>query len=191
MDPKKPEDSDDNDQTRPGIPRPGQQPDQRQDPNAPPQPSSRDVSQSSLFIPPSTGNPDLDPVGFNNPGRIDLREPNPLVPQGMLYDPRQLLDQQRRQSQPNPSSPSSILPPGARFDPYGPPDPNLVGPGRGALPDHFAGPDPDHFQPPGIPPLQDPQARRRLPPTFKGLPRGPRGGPPGPGGPGDFGPPMG
>lgn len=150
MAPDRHNDKDSDKKSEPGIRRPGQQDDQQQDPNAPPQPESRRSNRSSQIVMPSTGNPDLDPVGLTNPGRIDLRETNPLVPQGMLYDPRQLLDQQR-----NTSQPGAGLPPGARFDPYGPPDPDLVGPGRGAQPDTtFGNPDPDHFQPPGMQPRQ-------------------------------------
>lgn len=129
--------------SRPGIPPPGKQPQQQQLPNAPPQPDLRQPVPRSQWIPPSTGNPDLDPPGTQNQ-RIDLRERNPLVPQGMLYDPRQLLDYR--------TQPDAGLPPGARFDPYGPPDPSQVGPGRGPLPSHqFGVPDPDHFAPPGVP----------------------------------------
>lgn len=183
MDPDRRDDDDTDDKSKPGIPRPGSQEDQQQNPNAPSQPQLRNPTRSNIILP-STGNPDLNPAGLTNPYPIDLRERNPLVPQGMLFDPRQLLDQQRRSSQPHPN-----LPPGARFDPFGPPDPDLVGPGRGPLPDstHFANPDPDHFQPPGLPP-QNPD-RRKGPFPLKNPTRGPFGGPDGPGGPG-FGPPF-
>lgn len=181
-------DKDQNDQSRPGIPRPGQQPDQQQQPEAPPQPASRQTNPSSQWIPPpSTGNPDLDPPGSTGHGRIDLRERNPLTPQGMIYDPRQLLDYQRGQS--HPARPDAGLPPGARFDPFGPPDPSQVGPGRGPLPSsNFGIPDPDHLPPPGVP-----QAQPRMPGAkslkFPG-PQGPRGfgGPGGGGGLGGGGP---
>lgn len=145
-------DKDQDDQSRPGIPRPGQQSDQQQQPEAPPQPASRHTNPSSQWIPPSTGNPDLDPAGVN-PGRVDLHERNPLTPQGMIYDPRQLLDYQRGQHQAG--RPDAGLPPGARFDPFGPPDPSQVGPGRGPLPSsQFGVPDPDHLPPPGVPQAQ-------------------------------------
>lgn len=144
-------DRDQDEHSRPGIPNPRQQPpDQEQPLRSPLQLVDRRPSQgvsSSQWIPPSTGNPDLDPVNLHQGQRIDLRDPNPLTPQGMLYDPRQLLDQQRRGSRPDGS-----IPAGARFDPFGPPDPDLVGPGRGPMPSgHFGVPDPDHMVPPGQP----------------------------------------
>lgn len=147
MEPDRHNDREKDRRTGPGIPRPGQQPDQQQDPNAPPQPDSRESTRSSLWIPPTTGNPDLDPAGSQlHSRRIDLREPDPLTPQGMIYDPRQLTNPQRQ--------PDYNLPPGARFDPFGPPGPDEVGPGRGPTPSSFYGePDPDHFQAPGMPQL--------------------------------------
>lgn len=165
-------DKDQDEHTRPGIPRPGEQPDQEQQPNAPPQPGSRPrgPSLSSQMIPPMYGNPDLDPAGTTHGHPIDLREPNPLTPRGMLYDPRQLLDQQRQGSR----RPDSGVPEGARFDPFGPPDPSMVGPGRGPFPSsQFGVPDPDHFQPPGQ--YQHPNLGR----SNKSLKHpGPPGGPP-------------
>lgn len=146
--------------SKPGIPRPGKQVDQQQIPGAPSQPEDQRGS-SSQWIPPSTGNPDLDP-NFGNQ-TIDLRERtrNPLIPQGMLIDQRQLMEHQRRQSHPDRDGGRGSLPPGARFDPYGPPDPSQVGPGVGPLPSaQFGDPDPDHFQPPGVPQLPN---RSRLP----------------------------
>lgn len=140
------------------------------------------VQQSSQWTVPSTGNPDLDPACLNQGQRIDLRDPNPLVPQGMIYDPRQLLDQQRRSQHPDLGG--SYLPPGARFDPFGPPDPSLVGPGRGPLPDSFANPDPDHFMPPGTMPQMPRNAQKgpkdifRAPPGSHFPPPGGAGGAP-------------
>lgn len=170
--------------TKPGIPRPGEQPDQQQQPFAPPQPESQDLasrSSSSQWTVPRTGNPDLDPACFQQGQRIDLRDPNPLVPQGMIFDPRQLLDQQRRSQQP-PSG--GYIPPGARFDPFGPPDPSLVGPGRGPFPDStFGNPDPDHFAPPGLPQMprnaqKGPKDIFRGPPGSQFPPPGGAGGAP-------------
>lgn len=121
---------------------------QQQQPQQQPQ-SQQPLRSSTQWIPPTTGNPDLDPAGQQTQ-RIDLREIDPLVPQGMLYDPRHLLDQ-RRQRQSD-LRPDCGLPPGARFDPFGPPDPGQVGPGRGPLPSsQFGVPDPDHLPPPGQP----------------------------------------
>lgn len=167
MDDPNKEDREEDKYTKPGIPRPGEQDDQKQQPFAPPQPEVKHASKSSQWGVPSTGNPDLDPGSFQQGQRIDLRERDPLVPQGMHFDPRQLLDQQRRSQQTG----TGLPPPGARFDPFGPPDPALVGPGRGPLPDsQFGIPDPDHLPPPGVP--QIPQNAR------KGL-KHPFGGPPG------------
>lgn len=90
----------------------------------------------------------------------------------MIYDPGQLLDYQRDHNRPD-----AGLPPGARFDPFGPPDPSQVGPGRGPMPSsQFGVPDPDHMPPPGV---AQPQSR---PGAAKGLKF-----PDGPGGPGGFG----
>lgn len=160
MDLNRDKDRDQNEQSRPTIQPPGQQPDQQQLPNAPPQALNRPAaSRSSQWIPPSTGNPDIDPVGITQAQRIDLRETNPLTPQGMLYDPSQLLDGRR---QPNPIV---GLPPGARFDPFGPPDPDQVRPGHGPNPSfQFGVPDPDHLPPPGVPQLNR---------TMKAPPMGP------------------
>lgn len=179
MEPNK--DNDQDKQSQPGIPPPGKQLDQQQQPNAPPQPQSRQ-SGSSQWTPPS-GNPDLYPAGHTQ--RIDLRERNPLEPQGMLYDPRQLLDHQRA-NRPDVSG----VPEGARFDPFGPPDPDLVGPGRGPRPSGaFANPDPDLFMPPGQ--QQPPQLARKSLKSLKDptqFPPGPPSGRPGGGlGGGPFG----
>lgn len=135
-----------------------------------PRPLPQSRKQSQQWIPPTSGNPDLDPHIRTN---VDLREHNPLVPRGMIFDPSQLIDSQRNPDR-HPHSPRNILPPGARYDPIGPPDPSSVGPGRSPRPGHeFAVPDPDHFQPPGMPSM------KRL---GKGGPPGPTGmgGPPGP-----------
>lgn len=178
---------------RPGIPGPGEQPDQQQDPNAPPQPPTRGTNPLNRWQVPSTGNPDLDPVGLTNPARIDLRERDPMMPQGMLFDGRQLLDQHRGR---DPGLPGLVPPPpGARFDPFGPPDPDSVGPGRGPRPGshhQFGVPDPDHMPVPGMPELENNQQRAsktlkdpHFPPR-----RGPLGGPPGGAGGLGGGPPF-
>lgn len=178
MDLNRDKDRDQDKQSRPTIGPPGQQPDQQQIPGAPPQAPNRPTpSPSSQWIPPSTGNPDLDPAGLHQARRVDLRDINPLTPQGMLYDPRQLIDRQR---EPNPMG---GVPPGARFDPFGPPDPNQVGPGRGPDPaSQFGVPDPDHLPPPGIP-----QANKSLKHPFSRPGGGPGGGS---GGFGGFGGPF-
>jgi len=178
-------DRDQDEHTRPGIARPGQQPDQQQLPGAPPQPTLRQPT-SSQWIPPTTGNPDLDPAGQHAPyplGGGHGHNVNPLTPQGMLYDPGQLLDLQRRGNWPD-----SAVPPGARFDPFGPPDPSTIGPGRGPMPSsQFGAPDPDHFQPPGQPQPPGLGSGKSLkmpwPPGRLGGPRGPGPFPP-PGGAG-------
>ena len=99
------------------------------------------------WIPPTTGNPDLDPAGIGP--RPDLRSNNPLIPRGMIMDPKDLIDQRFGKR----AEPDASYPPGARFDPYRPPDPSMVGPGRGPKPERgptgFKGPNPDHFPPPG------------------------------------------
>lgn len=147
-------DRDQDDHTRPGIPRPGQQQDQQQVPLAPLQPDARQQSRSNQWIPPTTGNPDLDPAAVHNPlgplgGQTGNPNVNPLTPDGMLFDPRRLIDSREPSGGINPNM---SIPPGARFDPFGPPDPSMVGPGRGPFPDsNFGNPDPDHFQPPGQP----------------------------------------
>lgn len=162
--------------SRPGIPAPGLQQDQQQQTNAPPQPTDRRSCPSQQWIAPRTGNPDLDPA-FGSGPQVNLRERDPLMPQGMLYDPRQLLEARRG---PGNSGSGSMLPPGARFDPFGPPDPSQVGPGRGPTPSsQFGDPDPDHFAPPGMP---DPFGSGRAAKSFKGP--WPPGGFPPPGGAG-------
>ena len=175
-------DNDQDEHTRPGIAPPGGQPDQQQIPFAPPQRSPGDggpARSSNRWIPPTTGNPDLDPAGLGTsrsgpPGGLG----NPLTPQGMIYDPGQLLDMQRAGRYPD-----SAVPPGARFDPFGPPDPSLVGPGRGPMPSSsFGDPDPDHFVPPGQPQPPNLGARKSLkfpwPPGSGRGPNGPGGFPP-------------
>lgn len=175
MEPNRRKDEEQDKRSRPGIPPPGKQLDQQQQPHAPPQPESTQPSRSSLWIPPTTGNPDLDPAGLHQGQRVDLRESNPLTPQGMIYDPRQLLDHQRRPQGGGGGPPEGgFLPPGARFDPFGPPDPSQVGPGRGPLPSsQFGVPDPDHLPPPGMPPQQQ-QGGKGL--KYPWPPRGPGGG---------------
>lgn len=107
--------------------------------------------QPSQWIPPTTGNPDLDPAGLTQGQRID-----PLIPQGMQFDPRNLVRDQNY----NPA-----VPPGARFDPFGPPDPLRVGPGRGPMPSsQFGDPDPDHLPAPGLPPQQTSKSLKNLNP---------------------------
>lgn len=169
-------DEDQDKYSKPGIPRPGNQPDQLQQQNAPPQDGHRQPSHSSDWIPPTTGNPDLDPANLSRPGRIDLRDVNPLTPQGMLFDPRQLhpSNQDPQRPGPRPNQP----PPGARFDPFGPPDPDEIIPGEGPRSSRFGNPDPDHFQPPGLlPPMG-----KNIKSPFPFQPRPPFGGPRGPGG---------
>lgn len=173
-------DEDQDEHTRPGIARPGEQPDQGQQPFAPPQPGGGGPPAPSRAFPSGypTGNPDLDPAGMTPRQHIDPRQPNPLTPQGMLYDPRQLLDQRRGY---DPQHPNINVPPGARFDPFGPPDPSQVGPGRGPAPaGQFGVPDPDHFEPPGVPRLIGKTLKGPWPPGSRG---GPGGFPP-PGGSG-------
>lgn len=170
-------------QNQPGLPRPGKQVDQSQQEFAPPQPGSRGPSSSTQMIPPMTGNPDLDPAGLTAQShRIDLRQRNPLSPDGMLYDPRRLLDSQRH-GHGQPQGPEFNVPPGARFDPFGPPDPDQVGPGRGPHPSsQFGVPDPDHFAPPGVNPHKMPQPGKGLKQPWP--PGGPGSNwPKGPGGP--------
>lgn len=143
-------DKEDDKHTKPGIPRPGEQPDQLQQPEAPPQP--RDIRPgSSQWIPPTTGNPDLDPCsGHQRPDFPYSQQRNPVTPQGMLFDPNQLLESRRREDFARPGS--GICPPEARFDPFGPPDPDSFGPGRRPMPSsQFGVPDPDHLPPPGMP----------------------------------------
>lgn len=185
MEPNKDKDQDEH--SRPGIARPGNQPDQRQLPNAPPQPDTRQPSSSSGMVPIGTGNPDLDPACMGPSQRIDLRQRNPLVPQGMMFDPSQLHPSHARSdSRPDPQN----LPPGARFDPFGPPDPGEIIPGRhGIIPSsRFGETDPDHFQPPGIP--QDPMGKSVKSPFSRPPNRPPGGGPPGSGPFGGFGGPF-
>ena len=167
-------DKDTDEHTKPGIARPGDQADQQQQPNAPPQNDQRRPNPSSTqWTPPSTGNPDLDPAGLHQQRRIDLSDSrnNPLTPQGMLFDPSQLIDLQR-----HPRQPDLSVPPGARFDPYGPPDPTQVGPHRGPLPEstQFGVPDPDHLPPPGMPQM----GGKSLKSPWQ-APRGPHFPPPG------------
>jgi len=89
----------------------------------------------------SVGRNDLDPFGGMGRGG------------GMLMDPRGLLGRGIGRGTPGPGMPNmpgqlprGAIPPGARFDPFGP-DMGPRGP-RGAGP-RFAGPDSDHLPPPG------------------------------------------
>lgn len=65
----------------------------------------------------------------------------------MIFDPRDFFGLTRpaeKETHPDPRAP-----PGARFDPLGPPDPDQVGPGRGPKTPMGFKPNPDHFPPPG------------------------------------------
>lgn len=179
LNPNKDKDSDE--YTNPGIPVPGKQSSQKELPGAPPQPQHRHHPDPSRWIPPISGNPDLDPAGSSQQ-RIDLRDPthHPLTPQGMLFDPSQL----RNIPHGPPLNPYSGVPEGARFDPYGPPGPLDIGPhGRPVPSSNFADPDPDHFQLPGA--LRIPLGKTTGKSVLKELPRPPFG--PGGGGSGSFG----
>jgi len=69
-------------------------------------------------------------------------------------DPRNLFDPLRedRRFPGGPRVPPGSIPPGARFDPFGPPDmgprPGRGPPFGGGPPTNFFGPNPDHFRPP-------------------------------------------
>uniref|UniRef100_A0A6M2E5B3 Proteasome inhibitor PI31 subunit n=1 Tax=Amblyomma tuberculatum TaxID=48802 RepID=A0A6M2E5B3_9ACAR len=111
--------------------------------------ASRNVSQENnpLHIPsrqpgiewtpqpdvPRLGQRDLDPFYHGPPGGG-----------GMIMDPRQL--PRPHHSDPGvgiPGIPRGSIPPGARFDPFGPPRPNVPGPAM-----RFSVPNPDHLPPP-------------------------------------------
>lgn len=89
------------------------------------------VSRGWGFDPLRVGHADLDPLG--------------RFGQGMLMDPRQRFP---GRGPPDHSSgipgylPRGSVPPGARFDPFGPTNPDVFPRGRGG------GPDPDHMKPP-------------------------------------------
>ncbi|XP_068118937.1 proteasome inhibitor PI31 subunit isoform X2 [Hyperolius riggenbachi] len=73
--------------------------------------------------------------------RVPTRNPRPYQPSwghsgGMIFDPFHA-GRTRPRPNPLPGLPPGAVPPGARFDPFGPP-----GTGR-------SGPDPDHLPPPG------------------------------------------
>jgi len=89
--------------------------------------------RSNQFFP-DIGSGDLDPFGRGG---------------GMLMDPRQM-----RHPPVNPSNlPPGAVPPGARFDPFGPEPPQQFPPGRFGTPrprGGFGDPDPDHLPPPGL-----------------------------------------
>ena len=114
---------------RPGHPRPGP-------PSAPDW--EQDLNQPRRY-PPQVGGADLDP--FHRGG-------------GMLMDPRELYGSRGRFPGPNPGTgpfgsgphlPPGSLPPGARFDPFGPPGPRGGPWPRGP---NSGNPDPDHERPP-------------------------------------------
>jgi len=101
--------------------------------------------------PPESGQP----VGIARPrrdyedhplaiGRGDL-DPLGQTAGGMLMDPRGLLDPRWQQDGPRFGLPRGSIPPGARFDPFGPVGPYQPRPN----PNRFSGPDPDHLPPPG------------------------------------------
>ncbi|EEC13266.1 proteasome inhibitor, putative [Ixodes scapularis] len=84
---------------------------------------------------------------LQEPGRLGQRDLNPFYTGpggGMIMDPRQI--PRPHHSDPGvgiPGLPRGAVPPGARFDPFGPPHPN--NPGNRHT---FAGPSPDHLPPP-------------------------------------------
>lgn len=93
--------------------------------------------------PPRVGGADLDPLSGGRGG-------------GMLMDPRDLFGPNRPRLDPNaglppgaPRLPPGAVPPGARFDPFGPPGVGPRGP-RGPRPpgSGFSGPNPDHMRRP-------------------------------------------
>ncbi|KAG8186175.1 hypothetical protein JTE90_011999 [Oedothorax gibbosus] len=111
------------------------------DQQRPPSPSAN----NSLFVPPRPR-----PVSDFDDDRFGVRDPFPPIGGrdldplgrssggGMLFDP---FDMDRRGRGPNfpPGLPRGAVPPGARFDPFGP---GIPGPNRGRPnPDHFRRPD--------------------------------------------------
>lgn len=122
-----------------GYPLPRAQP-----PRAGPPDWEQDLSQPRRF-PPQVGGADLDPFHRGLGG-------------GMLMDPRELYGNSGRFGPPpgrGPMGPSGHLPPGsippgARFDPFGPPPPGPRPGPRGPWPrgPHAGNPDPDHERPP-------------------------------------------
>ncbi|KAH6937124.1 hypothetical protein HPB50_025585 [Hyalomma asiaticum] len=91
------------------------------------------IEWSPLQEGPRLGQRDLNPFYQGPPGG------------GMLMDPRQL--PRPHHSDPGvgiPGIPRGSIPPGARFDPFGPPRPDAPG----APSSRFAGPNPDHLPPP-------------------------------------------
>ena len=92
----------------------------------------------------AVGGGDLDPLG----GGVG----------GMLMDPRHAIENRRRQPGIPSTLPPGAVPPGARFDPFGPVPPEFIPPPpvrpggySGVPPAHhgFGEPDPDHLPPPG------------------------------------------
>lgn len=87
---------------------------------------------------------------FPDPFAVGAGDLNPLAGGrggGMLMDPRH----QRPQIQPGiPGNlPPGAVPPGARFDPFGPPPPEQIGRPRPQPRGGFGDPDPNHLPPPG------------------------------------------
>ncbi|XP_064480295.1 proteasome inhibitor PI31 subunit-like [Ornithodoros turicata] len=108
---------------------------------------SRNVSQESnpLHIP--SRQPGIEWQSHQDLVRVGQRDLNPFYPPGvgggMLMDPRQM--PRPHHSDPGvgfPGLPRGAVPPGARFDPFSPPNPNNPGVPRGI------GPNPDHLPPP-------------------------------------------
>uniref|UniRef100_A0A0K8RF26 Proteasome inhibitor PI31 subunit n=1 Tax=Ixodes ricinus TaxID=34613 RepID=A0A0K8RF26_IXORI len=108
---------------------------------------SRNASQeyNPLHIP--SRQPGIEWNPLQEPGRLGQRDLNPFYTGpggGMIMDPRQM--PRPHHSDPGvgiPGLPRGAVPPGARFDPFGPPHPN--NPGNRHT---FAGPSPDHLPPP-------------------------------------------
>lgn len=108
---------------------------------------SRNVSQESnpLHIP--SRQPGIEWSSHQDVMRVGQRDLNPFLPPGvgggMFMDPRQM--PRPHHSDPGvgfPGLPRGAVPPGARFDPIGPPNPINPGVPRGV------GPNPDHLPPP-------------------------------------------
>ncbi|XP_050040459.1 proteasome inhibitor PI31 subunit-like [Dermacentor andersoni] len=111
--------------------------------------ASRMVSQENnpLHIP--SRQPGIEWSPLQEVPRVGQRDLNPFYQGppggGMLMDPRQL--PRPHHSDPGvgiPGIPRGSIPPGARFDPFGPPRPDAPGTAN----PRFAGPNPDHLRPP-------------------------------------------